>query len=239
MANFASALAGADNKVPTIASKLAAIRFFHRGAGQENPTDNAGVSEILKGIRRTLGTAPRQKPPATVDVIRALMARIAPDTLQGKRDRTLLLLGFAGAFRRYELVAITVEDLTFSEEGVDVFLPNSKTDQEAKGQSVAVLTGKALKPADRFREWLEASRVAIGGHPPPDQPWRPPDGAADRSDGGADREALRRGGWAGFREAIGHSLRAGFVTSAAENRASISRKMEAIRHRVGWDSGTP
>jgi site-specific recombinase XerD len=69
VANFASMLAGAGKRVPTIARKLATIRFYHRGAGAENPTDNAGVAAILKGIRRTVGTAPRQKAPATVDVI--------------------------------------------------------------------------------------------------------------------------------------------------------------------------
>ncbi|APO67262.1 integrase family domain-containing protein [Rhizobium gallicum] len=232
VANYASSLASAGKKVPTIARKLAAIRFFHRGAGEDNPTDNAGVAAILKGIRRTVGTAPRQKAPATVDVIHALMARIEPETLQGKRDRALLLLGFAGAFRRSELVAITVEDLTFSEEGVDVFLPKSKTDQEAKGQSVAVLNGKALKPTDRLREWLEASGIVSGpifrrinrGDHLTDEPLTAQSVAlivkkyADAA--GLDVERLS-----------GHSLRAGFVTSAAENRASISRIMEVTRHR--------
>jgi hypothetical protein len=69
VANFASMLADAGKRVPTIARKLAAIRFFHRGAGVDNPTENAGVSAILKGIRRTIGVAPRQKAPATADVI--------------------------------------------------------------------------------------------------------------------------------------------------------------------------
>lgn len=100
VANFASTLASDGKKVPTIARKLAAIRFFHRAAEMDNPTDHAGVAAILKGIRRTIGTAPHQKAPATVDVIHALLARIEPDTLQGKRDRAMLLLGFAGAFRR-------------------------------------------------------------------------------------------------------------------------------------------
>lgn len=232
VANFASALASSGKKVPTIARKLAAVRFFHRGAGLENPTDNAGVAAILKGIRRTVGTAPRQKAPATVDVIHALLARIDATTLQGKRDRALMLLGFAGAFRRSELVAITVEDLTFSDEGVDVFLPKSKTDQEAKGQSVAILNGKALRPADRLKEWLTAAGIISG----------PIFRRINRGDNLTD-EALsaqsvalivkRYADVAGLDvdRLSGHSLRAGFVTSAAENRASISRIMEVTRHR--------
>ncbi|RWX74436.1 integrase [Neorhizobium lilium] len=232
VANYASTLATSGKKVPTIARKLAAIRFFHRGAGEENPTDNAGVSAILKGIRRTVGTAPRQKAPATVDVIHALMARIKPETLQGKRDRALLLLGFAGAFRRSELVAITVEDLTFSDEGVDVFLLKSKTDQEAKGQSVAVLNGKALKPADRLAEWLGAAGITTGpifcrinrGDHLTDEP------LSAQSVALIVKKYAEAAGL-DFEKLSGHSLRAGFVTSAAENRASISRIMEVTRHR--------
>jgi site-specific recombinase XerD len=232
VANYASTLASAGKKVPTIARKLAAIRFYHRGAGADNPTDNAGVAAILKGIRRTVGTAPRQKAPATVDVIHALLARIDTETLQGKRDRALLLLGFAGAFRRSELVAVTVESLTFSDKGVDVFLPRSKTDQEGKGQSVAVLNGKALRPVDRLKEWLSAAGITEG----------PIFRRINRGDHLTD-EALtaqsvalivkRYADAAGLDVAnlSGHSLRAGFVTSAAESRASISRIMEVSRHR--------
>lgn len=232
VANYASALACAGKKVPTIARKLAAIRFFHRGAGVDNPTDNAGVAAILKGIRRTVGTKALQKAPATVDVIHALMARIDASTLQGKRDRALLLLGFAGAFRRSELVAITVENLTFSEKGVDVFLPKSKTDQEAKGQSVAVFNGKSLKPADRLAEWLQAAGVTSGpifrrinrGDHLTDEPLSPQSVALI-----VKKYAEAAG--LDFDKLSGHSLRAGFVTSAAENRASISRIMEVTRHR--------
>ncbi|QSZ56974.1 site-specific integrase [Rhizobium sp. ZX09] len=232
VANYASSLAEAGKKVPTIARKLAAIRFFHRGAGLDNPTDNAGVAAILKGIRRTVGTAARQKAPATVDVIHAMMARINADSLQGKRDRALLLLGFAGAFRRSELVAITVEDLTFSEEGVDVFLPKSKTDQEAKGQSVAILNGKVLKPADRLKEWLQAAEITSG---PIFRRFNRGDRltAETLTDQAVALIVKKYADAAGLDVASlsGHSLRAGFVTSAAENRASISRIMEVTRHR--------
>lgn len=232
VANYASFLADAGKKVPTIARKLAAIRFFHRGAGLDNPTDNAGVAAILKGIRRTVGTAAHQKAPATVDVIHAMLARINADSLHGKRDRALLLLGFAGAFRRSELVAITVEDLTFSDEGVDVFLPKSKTDQEAKGQSVAILNGKALKPADRLKEWLQAAGITSG---PIFRRFNRGDRLTTETltDQAVALIVKKYADAAGLDVASlsGHSLRAGFVTSAAENRASISRIMEVTRHR--------
>lgn len=232
VANYASTLADGGKRVSTISRKLAAIRFYHRGAGHDVPTDNAGVAAILKGIRRTVGVAPRQKAPATADVIHQLLARIPRDTLLGKRDRALLLIGFAGAFRRSELVNIKVEDLTFNDKGVDVFLGRSKTDQEGKGQSVAILNGKALLPVQRLREWLQAAGIA--------------EGPVFRAMGRGDRvlpDALtsqsvalvvkRYADAAGLdvSKLSGHSLRAGFITSAADNRASISRIMEVSRHR--------
>lgn len=232
VANYASSLADAGKKVPTIARKLAAIRFFHRGAGLDNPSYNAGVEAVVKGIRRTIGTAARQKAPATVDVIHAMLAKIDADSLQGKRDRALLLLGFAGAFRRSELVAITVEDLAFIRDGVDVFLPKSKTDQEAKGQSVAILNGRTFRVADRLKEWLDAAGITSG---PIFRRFKRGDHMSDDS---LTPQAValivkKHADAAGLDVAnlSGHSLRAGFVTSAAENRASISRIMEVTRHR--------
>ncbi len=232
VANYASSLADAGKKVPTIARKLAAIRFFHRGAGLDNPSYNAGVEAVVKGIRRTIGTAARQKAPATVDVIHAMLARIDADSLQGKRDRALLLLGFAGAFRRSELVAITVEDLAFNRDGVDVFLPKSKTDQEAKGQSVAILNGRTFRAADRLREWLDAAGITSG---PIFRRFKRGDHmTADSLTPQAVALIVKKHAEAAGLDVAnlsGHSLRAGFVTSAAENRASISRIMEVTRHR--------
>lgn len=232
VANFASMLAGGGKRVPTIARKLAAIRFFHRGAGHDNPTDHAGVAAIVKGIRRTVGVAPQQKAPATADVIHTILAHVPRNTLQGRRDRALILLGFAGAFRRSELVNIKAEDLSFTDQGVDVFLSRSKTDQEGKGASVAILNGKALLPVQRLREWLDASGIAEG-------PVFRRIGRGDRLQPGAltsQSVALiikRYAEAAGLdvSKLSGHSLRAGFITSAADNRASISRIMEVSRHR--------
>jgi hypothetical protein len=198
----------------------------------DNPTDNAGVAAILKGIRRTVGAAHVQKAPAMADVIHSILAHVPRDTLQGKCDRALLLMGFAGAFRRSELVGIALANLTFNEKGVDVLLKRSKTDQEGKGYSVAILNGKALRSVDRLQEWLEAANITEG-------PIFRSVGRGDRlrADGlSAQSVALivkRYAEAAGLDAAkpSGHSLHAGFVTSAAENRASISRIMQVTPHR--------
>jgi integrase len=78
-------------------------------AGHEPPTNQEGVKAVLRGIRRTIGTARAGKAPATADLIGQMLA-LCPDTMIGKRDRALLAFGFAGAFRRSELCALEVAD---------------------------------------------------------------------------------------------------------------------------------
>jgi site-specific recombinase XerD len=89
------------------------------------------VRETFKGIRRTLGSAPAQKAPLLASDMRALVDAL-PTTLAGARDRALLLVGFAGAFRRTELVGLTVADCVFGPEGLTIALRRSKTDQDGR-----------------------------------------------------------------------------------------------------------
>jgi integrase len=121
------------------------------------------VKAVLAGIRRTVGVAPRQKRPALASDVRA-MAGALPETLQGTRDRALLLLGFSGAFRRSELVALDVEDLSFGEDGLTVILRRSKTDQEAEGRKVGIPFGStpASCPVRAVRAWIQAARLERG-----------------------------------------------------------------------------
>jgi integrase len=90
------------------------------------------VRATLRGIRRSIGAAPARKAPVLADTARA-MAQAAPAGLKGLRDRALLLLGFAGAFRRSELVALDVADIEETEDGFKVTIRRSKTDQEGVG----------------------------------------------------------------------------------------------------------
>jgi site-specific recombinase XerD len=125
----------------TLEHHLAAISKAHKAAGLPSPVmDSVLVAEMLKGIKRTHGTAVNQKTPVLVEDLR-VMLRLLPDNLQGIRDRALLLIGFAGAFRRSELVALDVADLKFQTEGLLVTLRRSKTDQEGVGRPVAIPDG--------------------------------------------------------------------------------------------------
>ena len=91
------------------------------------------------------------------------MVALAPtDTLRGLRDRALLLLGFAGAFRRSELVALRVEDLAFVPDGLRVAIRRSKGDQEGAGQEIAIPHGTRLRPVEAVRAWLDAAGIAEG-----------------------------------------------------------------------------
>jgi site-specific recombinase XerD len=98
-----------SHKVATLERALVAISQAHKASGLGSPTAAAEVREVLKGIRRELGIAPSQKAALMATDLQAI-ARLLPASLQGLRDRALLLVGFAGAFRRSELVALAVED---------------------------------------------------------------------------------------------------------------------------------
>jgi hypothetical protein len=94
----------ATSQASTLGRRVAAIRYAHKLANLELPTDAEGVKATMRGIRRTFGTARVKKAPAIAAKVRSMVA-LAPDGLTGLRDRALLLIGFADAFRRSELVA--------------------------------------------------------------------------------------------------------------------------------------
>jgi integrase len=99
------------------------------------------VKAVLSGIRRTIGAAPVRKKAATSDIVLGMVGGKGA-SLRDLRDRAILLIGFAGAFRRSELVALNVEDLEWTAEGVLITIRRSKTDQEGLGRKVAIPRGE-------------------------------------------------------------------------------------------------
>ncbi len=145
--------------VSSIGRRLAAIAYAHKLAKLPSPTASEDVRVVLAGIRRTVGTAPtRRKQPVTAERLTAMLAQL-PDTLRGKRDRALLALGFAGAFRRSELVALEVSDLVMVDDGYRVTIRRSKTDQTGAGQEIAIPRGYRLRPVEAVQTWLEAAGI--------------------------------------------------------------------------------
>jgi site-specific recombinase XerD len=128
-------------KVGTLRRRLSSIAVAHELAGHPNPSDDHLVRTTWKGIRRTLGSAQQGKDPILVEDLQ-IMVQLLPQSMAGTRDRCLLLLGFASALRRAELVGLDVEDLAFLDEGLAVSVRRSKTDQEALGATPRCSVGE-------------------------------------------------------------------------------------------------
>jgi site-specific recombinase XerD len=215
----------------TIGRRVAALRYAHKLAGLPLPTDDERVRATVRGIRRTTGTAAAKKAPVTAERLLAMVV-VPGCTLTALRDRALLLLGFAGAFRRSELVALDVADFEETSEGLKITIRQSKTDQEGAGATIAVVRGSVACPAKALKAWLAAAGILEGPI------FRPIDKAGkvrprrmtDQSVALIVKAHATRVGLdpAQF---SGHSLRAGFLTSAAKRGASIFKMMDVSRHR--------
>ena len=204
-------------KPATIDARLAAISAAHRAAGYESPTKEEAVRLVRRGVRRTLGTGQRQVRPITVPELRTMLQGLGRGP-GGSRDRALLLLGFAGALRRSELVGLDLDDVTEGTDGLIVRLRRSKTDQEGAGRTVGVPFGSnpVTCPVRAWRAWLEVSGINEGAafHPVDRRGHIGP----TRLSGQAVAFVLKRHATlAGLdpSEVAGHSLRAGLATSAA------------------------
>ena len=145
----------------TITRRCASIRYAHRLAELEPPTNSERVKATLRGIKRAIGAAPKRKKPVLADQART-MIQAAPDGLKGLRDRALLALGFGGALRRSELVALDVADLVETDDGYKVTIRKSKTDQEGHGATIAIVRGGACCPVKAVKAWLTAAGILEG-----------------------------------------------------------------------------
>src|SRR5215210_430658 len=189
VAAFLVAEAERGVKASTIGRRAAAIRYAHKLAGQPDPTESEDVRSAMQGVRRTIGAAQRQKALATAEVLAAMLSH-TPATLIGARDRAILALGFSGAFRRSELVALDVEDLADAPEGLRVTIRKSKTDQEGRGQEIAIPHGRHVKPVAAVKDWIAAAGITSGPLFRHRARGRAPDGPLHRRH----RETLRDGG---------------------------------------------
>ena len=217
-------------KAASIARSVAAISCAHETAGHLPPGKTKIVQNALASVRRTIGTAQTKKAPATADKIAAMLA-LCPDTVKGKRDRAILSLGFAGAFRRSELVALNVSDIQEMEGGARVTIRKSKTDQEGAGQTIGVLEGSRLRPLSSVRAWLDAAQITDGflfrRLSKSGKTLGPlsPEAVAVLVKDYANRAGLDPAQFSG------HSLRAGFITSGAEAGIDALRIAEVSRHK--------
>ena len=213
-----------------------AINHYHVREGLTSPTAAPAVVAAVRGLARLHGAPPRQVMALRERHLQAMLAR-CPAARIGARDAAILALGFSAALRRSEICGLRVDDLHFvEEEGAPprmfVVVRKSKTDQNGRGQKIAVMEGRRIKPVSRLQGWLARANITSG------HVFR----------------AMRRGGLVcatplhptdiprivksyaakiglDKKQVAGHSLRAGFVTSAAAHNARLDKIMEITRHR--------
>lgn len=221
-----------SHRSTTLSRRVVAIGRAHRLAGYPSPTSDPLVQATMQGIRRVVGSAvsqvaPLQKP-ELLQMVKGLKG------YRGVRDRALLLLGFASALRRGELVSLDVDDVRFVDEGLLVRLQRSKTDQAGEGRVIAVPSIRGRHdPVRALAEWLAMADIQCG-------PIFRRISRADRvleqrlSGQAVALVVKRRAVDVGLDPSrlAGHSLRAGFVTNAAKNGASSS----SIRRQTGHKS---
>ncbi|MHA6729624.1 site-specific integrase [Devosia sp. A369] len=231
IARFVAELSN-THKVASISRMLAALAKAHTAAGLNNPCRSELVLATMRGIRRRLGMIQRQARPLLRDDLFELLDHLG-ERPKDVRDRAVLLLGWATAMRRSELASLHVEDLEFSGRGIMVTLRRSKTDQEGRGRQIAVPFGKTRHcPVRALEGWLRLAEISSGplflslnkhGHILPE----PISGEA------VSFMLKSRLTAAGYDPALfsGHSLRAGFVTAAAQAGAPSHKIRQTTGHR--------
>jgi integrase len=220
-------------KLSTIRLYLAAVAAKHRETGLGSPVAHEIVRRVVRGIARTIGASQARKSAVTLDVLRAMLLETHGGDLKARRDRAIVLLGFAAALRRSELAALRAEDLRFEKRGLIVTIRRSKTDQEAKGVEIAVpyVANRSLCAVRAVRTWLETSAIAGGPLFRSFSLQRqmletPIDGRAVANLVKKLTSKARLDG-----DFSGHSLRAGFATSAAASKVSLDAIARTTRHQ--------
>jgi integrase len=221
--------------VATIERRLTAIHKAHLEKNLKSPAQSETVKRVMQGIRRTLGTKQRQVQPMVKDDLLAALVMIDRQKMPVKaaRDRALLLVGFASAMRRSELVGVMVEHITHLPNGLEIFLPSSKTDQDRQGRTVFIPHASGDRcPVRALVNWLEIAGIkegyvfrAVTRH---DRIAR--QGLSAQSVALAVKASVARVG-GDSKKVSGHSLRAGYCTSAAEKGLQPWQIREQTGHK--------
>ncbi|MEO5354521.1 MAG: site-specific integrase [Magnetococcus sp. XQGC-1] len=216
-----------SHKASTLIRWMVSLSKAHTTQGMADPTKAELVKVVIKGIRRTHGSQQRQVTPAIREDIIAMVRHTTGDGLKETRDRALLLLGFAGAFRRSELVALNVEDIQEVREGLTVTIQRSKTDQEGCGRKIGIPFARGAHcPVKAVQAWLQVAGTTTGAI------FRGVDRHGNLGERLSDHavarviKALAEKAGLDPQDYSGHSLRSGLVTSAA-NAGIANHKIRA------------
>jgi integrase len=219
----------------TLRRRLAAIASRHTAAGHETPTDHPFVRRMLRRYARSRGTAAKKKDPLLIELLPSLLLGMPDEGLPALRDRALLLLGYAGAFRRSELVALDVEHVRFSKQGLYVWIAAAKNDPRKAGRELYVPRLPAEKgelcAVAALERWLDTVGAAGPVFRTFDLRRRLTEHRLDAGD--VARVVRRRAAAAGVAgDFAGHSLRRGFITNAAKKKVPV----ESIKRVTGQRS---
>ncbi|HTE78474.1 MAG TPA: site-specific integrase [Xanthobacteraceae bacterium] len=221
LATFLASEAKRGIRPSSLERRVFGITYAHLLASHKPPGQSEAVKATMRGIRRAIGTAPNRKQALTAERVRVI-AKLTPTNLIGLRDRALLLISFAGAFRRSELVRLDLVDIRETESGLLVKIRASKTDQEHRGHVIGIAPGKAACLIKALKIWLAAAKITNG---PIFRPiFKGGRVSANRLSDRSVAEIVKAyAGRIGLDPMLfsAHSLRAGFLTSAAQGGASV------------------
>ena len=213
------------SKFSTLKRRLASISVIHKVSGHYIDTKHPMITENLMGIKRIKGSYQKAKKPILVNELKLIVNVIDKDKNEKRKvkNKALILVGFAGGFRRSELVGILFEDIDFVPEGVKIFIKRSKTDQSGEGMTKGIpyFSNSDYCPVISLRNWLEKSKIKSGK-------------VFDMSDKSVALAIKKYTAIAGLdsNKYSGHSLRSGFATSAAELGAEERSIMAMTGHKT-------
>ncbi len=213
------------SKFSTLKRRLASISVIHRLSGHYIDTKHPMITENLMGIKRVKGSYQKAKKPILINDLKLIINAIDKDQKEERRvkNRALILVGFAGGFRRSELVAIQFEDIDFVAEGVKIFIKRSKTDQSGEGMTKGIpyFSNSNYCPVISLKNWIEISNIKSGK-------------IFDLSDKSVALTIKKYTAIAGLdsKKYSGHSLRSGFATSAADLGAEERSIMAMTGHKT-------
>ena len=214
-----------SSKFSTLKRRLASISVIHKLSGHYLDTKHPMITENLMGIKRIYGSYQKSKKPILINDLKLIIDVVDKDKNEKNRfkNKALILLGFAGGFRRSELVAVFYEDIDFVPEGVKIFVKRSKTDQSGEGMTKGIpyFSNPKYCPVTSLKEWIKKSNIKSGK-------------IFNMSDKNVSLIIKKYSALAGMdsNKYSGHSLRSGFATSTAETGAEERSIMAMTGHKT-------
>ena len=234
---YLSHLSSKEVKVSTLKRRLVSIKMVHKLKGHYLDSKNPIIIETLMGIKRRKGSIQRGKKPLLINSLKQIINVIDQQNkgeIKKFRDRSIILIGFSGGFRRNEIVSLDREDLDFVQEGLKINIRRSKTDQFGEGFTKALPYFDSSKycPVVSLKNWIEISKINSGpvfrrfikGSKLSENR------LTDQTVALLIKEYLNLAG-IDSKNCSGHSLRSGFATSAAESGVEERSIMEMTGHK--------